>query len=450
MKNFQDWAEHPETTTIETLPIEKAPFPRVTVCPPKNTFTNLNYDLLYASNASWSKAKRHSFVDSLFSRVLDFEFSVALNLYIEEDSNGFRNWYDGLTMNSHPFDSSDGKQKVTTYALSGSMSTPLFSERFNISAFQNPKVDESFEYDMEIDIGMLSEDNRQLYFNIEIDGDTFEDREMVYVCGKKAKLPWDKNILIHSNCPKGQTKCVYCPNDNKENFKTEKYLVTFKRFNINENDVYKMKVYNKSMTGMRVSWSIMSSESNSSLIAKVSPEIASNNKDFKDFVHVVGNFSGSKMLLWEIIKDIKRDSTRDDPNGKRDVSETMEKIKQNLTKQSVSPINAGDHPSDDLLNMAGKMFIYIKTIPRKEWIDTLKQINDNFIGNKKKYSPKTLLLMLSNFKAKGDIVGESIRKILFESASESLSDISNFVFDKLDDLTCLDVPGPDLTTEVKG
>ena len=158
MANFQDWAEHPETTTIETLPIEMAPFPRVTVCPPKNTFTNLNYDLLFASNVSWSKAKRHSFVDSLYSKVLDFEFSVALNLYIKEDSNGFRNWYDGLTMNSHPFDfdSLDGKQKVTTYALSGSMSTPLFSERFNMSAFQNPNDGESFEYDMEIDIGLLT------------------------------------------------------------------------------------------------------------------------------------------------------------------------------------------------------------------------------------------------------------------------------------------------------
>ncbi len=168
--------------------------------------------VLFASNVSWSKAKRQSFDDSLFSKVLDFEFSVALNLYIQEDSNGFRNWYDGLTMNSHPFDfdSLDGKQKVTTYALSGSMSTPLFSERFNSSAFQNPNNGESFEYDMEIDIGLLSEDNGQLYFNIEIDGDTFEGREMVYVCRRKVKLPWDKNILIHTNCPKDQTKCVYC------------------------------------------------------------------------------------------------------------------------------------------------------------------------------------------------------------------------------------------------
>ena len=49
MTSFQDWAENPVTTTIETLPIEKVPFPQITVCPPKNTFTNLNYayDLIH-------------------------------------------------------------------------------------------------------------------------------------------------------------------------------------------------------------------------------------------------------------------------------------------------------------------------------------------------------------------------------------------------------------------
>ena len=139
MASFQNWADNPVTTTVETLPIAEAPFPRITVCPPKNTFTNLNYDLLFASNVSLSEEKRHSFVDTLYSKVLDFEFNEALNLYIQEE-NEFRNWYDGLTINSHPFDSLHGKQIVTTYALSGSMSTPLFSEKFNISAFRNPNT----------------------------------------------------------------------------------------------------------------------------------------------------------------------------------------------------------------------------------------------------------------------------------------------------------------------
>ena len=39
-ESFQDWAESPITTTIETQPITKITFPKLTVCPPKNTFTD--------------------------------------------------------------------------------------------------------------------------------------------------------------------------------------------------------------------------------------------------------------------------------------------------------------------------------------------------------------------------------------------------------------------------
>ena len=40
--SFQSWAESPVKTTIETHPISEITFPKVTVCPPKNTYTNLN------------------------------------------------------------------------------------------------------------------------------------------------------------------------------------------------------------------------------------------------------------------------------------------------------------------------------------------------------------------------------------------------------------------------
>ena len=43
---FQSWALSPISTSEETLPMEQIKFPKVTVCPPKNTFTDLNYDLM--------------------------------------------------------------------------------------------------------------------------------------------------------------------------------------------------------------------------------------------------------------------------------------------------------------------------------------------------------------------------------------------------------------------
>ena len=48
--SFESWNEGPIKTTIETLPITEIIFPKVTVCPPKNTYTELNYDLVMAKS----------------------------------------------------------------------------------------------------------------------------------------------------------------------------------------------------------------------------------------------------------------------------------------------------------------------------------------------------------------------------------------------------------------
>ena len=40
-----EYEENPFISTIETFPITQLNFPSIIVCPPKGTFTNLNYDL---------------------------------------------------------------------------------------------------------------------------------------------------------------------------------------------------------------------------------------------------------------------------------------------------------------------------------------------------------------------------------------------------------------------
>ena len=44
-ENFRDWDEHPISTALETLGISEMTFPNITVCPPRNQFTSLNYDI---------------------------------------------------------------------------------------------------------------------------------------------------------------------------------------------------------------------------------------------------------------------------------------------------------------------------------------------------------------------------------------------------------------------
>ena len=45
-QSFQNWSESPIKTTVETRSIAGITFPKVLVCPPKGTFTDLNYDLM--------------------------------------------------------------------------------------------------------------------------------------------------------------------------------------------------------------------------------------------------------------------------------------------------------------------------------------------------------------------------------------------------------------------
>ena len=57
-ESFDSWSESPVKTTIETLPISEIKFPKVTVCPPKNTYTDLNYDLMMTENVTLTEEMR--------------------------------------------------------------------------------------------------------------------------------------------------------------------------------------------------------------------------------------------------------------------------------------------------------------------------------------------------------------------------------------------------------
>ena len=48
--SFNTWAKTPEKTTIATLPITEIRLPKITVCPPRNTYTDLNYYVMLAEN----------------------------------------------------------------------------------------------------------------------------------------------------------------------------------------------------------------------------------------------------------------------------------------------------------------------------------------------------------------------------------------------------------------
>ena len=69
-ESFVDWAKNPIRTTIKTKPITELKFPNVTVCPPHNTFTDLNYDLMMVGNKTLSKEKIEIDIQAIIKSLL--------------------------------------------------------------------------------------------------------------------------------------------------------------------------------------------------------------------------------------------------------------------------------------------------------------------------------------------------------------------------------------------
>ena len=95
--SFQEWKESPIKTIIETFSIEKIEFPVVTVCPTKNTFTILNYDLLMANQTtSMNKENTKLLTKTTVEKMQELEFiSATSNLLQYEYKERFRGWYFG-------------------------------------------------------------------------------------------------------------------------------------------------------------------------------------------------------------------------------------------------------------------------------------------------------------------------------------------------------------------
>ena len=138
-ESFESWSESPVKTTIDIFPISELTLPKLTVCPPKNTFTDLNYDLVMTENNTLTEEMR----DELFKYALDVidEDSSSLNSWtklLEEDR--FYNWYYGYTEIRSPYKENcctdlyglcpDVCFDVFTRATSGVVKTQYYGEKF--------------------------------------------------------------------------------------------------------------------------------------------------------------------------------------------------------------------------------------------------------------------------------------------------------------------------------
>ncbi len=95
-ESFDSWSESPVKTTIETLPIAEIKLPKVTVCPPKDTFTDLNYDLVMTDNITLTEDMRVEMFNYALDVLNEDGFSGNNWTKLHEEDR-FYNWYQGYT-----------------------------------------------------------------------------------------------------------------------------------------------------------------------------------------------------------------------------------------------------------------------------------------------------------------------------------------------------------------
>ena len=134
-ESFYQWKQSPITTTIGSSPIKDFPLPNITVCPPAQTFTDLNYDLIVAENQTLDNETRMELVNYGLELLQNHLFEEFMrNLSKLRDSNRFLNWYNGYTKIDESMPSFWYDQfwiGVKTSATEGSVRTEYFGEKFD-------------------------------------------------------------------------------------------------------------------------------------------------------------------------------------------------------------------------------------------------------------------------------------------------------------------------------
>ena len=171
--SFKFWAESPVKTAIETHSITEITFPKLTVCPPKNTYTDLNYDLMMSENRTLDNDTRTQLAN--YAKVLlydDLHEGIMRIMRKLEDNDRYYNWYQGFTKITIPHygkgsywaDSDGSNYDVETSATSGTILTQDFGDKFDAD-----KVETRFRYGVVISPPYSVVNNTNVTLHIEIE-----------------------------------------------------------------------------------------------------------------------------------------------------------------------------------------------------------------------------------------------------------------------------------------
>jgi len=237
-QSFESWDNSPVKTTIETLPITKISYPKVTVCPPKNTYTDLNYDLMMTKNMTIDDTTREHLenvaVELLYDHIFD---TIMRNLSMLDERMRYYNWYNGLTKLEFPYDFGGVNFYIHSYALSGSISTKYFRDKFNAD-----KVVKQCNYNIAVMPPTNIKSNNNITLQIQIDKIPLRDLSTGQDDLRLTGIATNINETVK------KVSRNYTPPASGES--SEKYLVLGR--DVSEEDVINQKV--NMMPGFNLTW----------------------------------------------------------------------------------------------------------------------------------------------------------------------------------------------------
>ena len=163
------------------MPISQLTLPNVTVCPPKNSLLDLNYDIVHSDEYYLDNNTRIELIEYALGVIQEeFYHEVMKNMSKLDDPAKFYNWYHGFTWVNFPFYYyglyNQLRYFVYTSATSGNITTNNFGEKFDAQ-----KIDVNIYISIRVYSSktVRSDKRSSLMFNIEkntIQEDSDNDR----------------------------------------------------------------------------------------------------------------------------------------------------------------------------------------------------------------------------------------------------------------------------------
>ena len=230
-----NWKHSPIKTTVETTPISDFTFPTVSVCPPQDTFTHLNYVLMKLNSVTMTNDSRHQlneFAKMRSRRLIHLLDNVEK--YINMDNDLFYNLYYGYT--KWPESSIQGVKhitKLTTTATSGSIQTFYFGEDF-VAENNYPNV--NFVAEILLPDEILNDNDYTLTLNIEKLTMDLQTHDKVILKGDYITKEIAENVVSLNFTER----------------KSPFYKIALDRMIVFPKDIYNLKL--KTNPGFKVTW----------------------------------------------------------------------------------------------------------------------------------------------------------------------------------------------------